>query len=424
MKQPLSFWALWNMSFGFCGLQFGWSLQGANMTAIYEFLGATPDRIPLLWLASSLSGLLVQPLIGHFSDHTHSRFGRRRPFMLGGAVCSAAALVLMPNSTSILMAAALLWLLDAAINTSMHPFRAFVAETLPESQHARGFAMQSLFIGLGATVATALPWIMTNWFHVAATAENVIPSSVRYSFYIGAAAFLGAVVWTVAATRELPVAQADAPQRTGWLRAIVRAIAEMPRAMWRIGFVQVCTWLGLFCFFLYFPTAVARDVFGAADEKSPLFREGIEWAGLCFSLYSVVTAVFSFVLLAVSQRVRRKTIHTFCLLCGAAGLIAMPAIDSKWPLLLSMTAFGIAWASILSMPYAMLAGALPPQKAGTYMGIFNLFIVVPQLTGSLCFGWVMNHWLDNSRVSAVVVGGALLGVAAVVTQFLREESNV
>ncbi|MEQ1859480.1 MAG: MFS transporter [Chthoniobacteraceae bacterium] len=423
MKQPLSFWALWNMSFGFCGLQFGWSLQGANMTAIYEYLGATPERIPLLWLASSLSGLLVQPLIGHFSDHTRSRFGRRRPFMLGGAILSAVALVLMPNSTSIWMAAALLWLLDAAINTSMHPFRAFVAETLPASQHARGFAMQSLFIGLGATVATALPWIMTNWFHVAASAEKTIPASVRYAFYIGAAAFVGAVVWTVSTTRELPPDEA-APPRTGWLRALVRAVAEMPRVMWQIGLVQACSWLGLFCFFLYFPTAVARDVFGAADEKSPLFREGLEWAGLCFSLFSVVTAAFSFILLAVSQRVSRRTIHTACLLIGAAGLAAMPAIHSKWPLLISMAAFGIAWASILSMPYAMLAGALPPHQTGIYMGLFNLFIVVPQLTGSLGFGWVMQHLLGNSRVSAVVVGGALLAAGAIATQFVREEKAV
>ncbi len=428
-RPPLSFWAMWNMSFGFFGLQFGWSLQGANMTAIYEYLGATPDRIPLLWVASSLTGLLVQPLIGHFSDHAWGRFGRRRPFLLGGAVCSAVALVLMPNATSIWMAAALLWVLDAGLNTSMHPFRAFVADKLPESQHARGFAMQSLFIGLGATVATALPWMMTNWFGVAASAEKAIPASVRYSFYIGAAAFLGAVIWTVSTTREYPPDDLDEffkakEQRAGWLRAIARAIAEMPRVMWQIGLVQACTWLGLFCFFLYFPTAVARGVFGAPDETSPLFREGLEWAGLCFSVFSVVTAAFSIGLLALSQSLSRQTIHTVCLLIGAAGLMAMPMIDSKWPLLLTMAAFGVAWASILSMPYAMLAGALPPRKAGLYMGLFNLFIVVPQLTGSLGFGWVMKHLLGNDRVSAVVLGGVLLLGAAVATQFVREKTQV
>jgi len=408
------------MSFGFLGLQFGWSLQGANMTAIYEYLGATPASIPLLWLASSLSGVMVQPLVGHFSDHLRSRFGRRRPFMLGGTVLSVIALVFMPNSTSIWMAAALLWILDASMNIAMHPFRALVAETVPEHQQARGFAMQSLFIGLGAGVATALPWMLTNWFHVANTTTQAIPTSVRFSFYIGAAAFLGAVLWTVFTTRELPPEEADVSRHSGWWRELPRAIAEMPGVMWRVGLVQVFTWLGIFCFSLYFTPVVAREIFGAPDTSSPLYREGLEWANLCSSLYALVAAVFSFVLPAVARRVARKTIHSICLSFGAIGLLSMPVIDSKWPLLAVMAAFGIAWASILSMPYAMLAGVLPERKAGTYMGLFNLFIVLPLLSGSLGFGWVMEHLLDNSRVGALAVGGGLMLTAAVATLFLRE----
>jgi len=428
MQKPhLNFWQIWSMSFGFFGVQFGWALQSANMSAIYEFLGATPDRIPLLWLAGSVTGLVVQPLVGHLSDQTWGRFGRRRPFLLLGSVLSAIALVLMPHAGTLWMAAALLWLLDASINVSMHPLRALVADQLPPAQHARGFAMQSLFIGFGAMIASALPWVFSNWFGVGhgAGGDSAIPATVRYSFYLGAVAFVGAVAWTAVTTREEPPPDLESFRRAktarrGALREILRALLEMPRTMRQLAWVQVCTWLGLFCLFLYFPVAVARDVFGATDETSPLYREGIEWAGLCFSMYSVVTCVVSFLLLALAHRFRRKTIHTVCLCCGACGLISVAFIHSKWPLLFSMAAFGIAWASILSMPYAMLAGALPPGRTGIYLGVFNLFIVLPQIAASLGFGWLMKYALGNSRISAVVAGGVLLLVAAVLTLRVEE----
>ncbi len=418
------------MSFGFLGIQFGWGLQMANMSAIYEYLGAKPDQIPLLWLAAPFTGLLVQPIIGHMSDRTWGPLGRRRPYFLVGALLSSLALILMPNSSALWMAAGLLWILDASINVSMEPFRAFVADLLPEEQRTRGFAMQSLFIGLGAIVASALPWMLTNWFGVKAGVgeEHVIPLTVRYAFYFGAAAFFGAVLWTILSTKEYPPENIIAFQQmkserrglAAGAKEIFSAIVEMPPTMRQLAWVQIFTWLGLFCMWLYFPVAVARNVFGAPDEKSPLYKDGAEWGGLCFSMYSVVTFLFSFVLVSLSRRASRKAIHTVCLLCGAAGLLSVAVIHDKWLLLLSMTGVGIAWASILAMPYAMLAGALPPARTGVYMGIFNFFIVLPEIAASLGFGWVMNNILDNNRLAAVVAGGVFMVIAALLVRRVND----
>jgi maltose/moltooligosaccharide transporter len=423
-KPRLRFWQIWNMSFGFLGIQFGWGLQMANMSAIYEYLGARADQIPMLWLAAPLTGLLVQPVIGNMSDRTWGRLGRRRPYFLAGAILSSAALLLMPNSSTLWMAAGLLWILDASINVSMEPFRAFVADLLPEEQRTQGFAMQSLFIGLGAVVASALPWLMTNVLGVVSSGGGeVIPRNVRLSFYLGAAAFLGAVLWTVASTREYPPEDMEAfrrgkAERTGVSAAageILQALREMPATMRQLALVQVCTWFGLFCMWLYFPVAVARNVFGAPSESSPLYREGVEWGGVCFAAYSAVCFAFSFVLPRLARRLGRKATHSACLLAGAAGLFSVVVIHSRLPLLLSMTGVGLAWASILSMPYAILSGSLPPAKTGVYMGIFNFFIVIPEIVASLGFGWVMAHLLDNNRLAAVVAGGIFLVLAAFLT---------
>ncbi|MCS6806386.1 MAG: MFS transporter [Blastocatellia bacterium] len=429
-KPRLSFWQIWNMSFGFLGIQFGWGLQMANMSAIYEYLGAEAHQIPILWLAAPLTGLIVQPIVGHMSDRTWNRLGRRRPYFLIGAILSSVALILMPNSSALWMAAGLLWILDASINISMEPFRAFVADLLPEEQRTRGFAMQSLFIGLGAVIASALPWLLTNLVGIQSTAdgEHAIPLTVKLSFYIGAAAFFGAVLWTIVSTREYPPDDMDAFMKVraekrgvlGHAREIFRSIAGMPQTMKQLAWVQVCTWLGLFCMWLYFPVAVARNVFGALDEKSPAYTEGVEWAGICFAMYSAVCFVFSFVLPTLARLTSRKITHTLCLLCGAAGLLSVAFIHNKYLLLLSMTGVGIAWASILAMPYAILAGSLPPAKMGLYMGIFNFFIVLPEIAASLVFGWVMQHLLNNNRLSAVIVGGVFMMMAAVLVQRVKD----
>ena len=428
-KPPRTFWQIWNMSFGFLGIQFGWGLQMANMSAIYEYLGARADQIPILWLAAPLTGLIVQPIIGHASDRTWGPLGRRRPYFLAGAILSSAALILMPRSSALWMAAGLLWVLDACINISMEPFRAFVANLLPEFQRTRGFAMQSLFIGLGAVVASALPYLLTNFFHFQAnTAGGAIPFTVRLSFYIGAGAFLGAVLWTVFTTKEYPPDNLAEFQRqksehsglAASAREILLSIREMPRTMRQLAWVQICTWMGLFCMWLYFPVAVARNVFGAPDTSSPLYSAGAEWAGVCFGMYSLVCFGFSFVLPTLARLYGRKTTHTLCLICGGLGLLSVAVIHDKYLLLLSMTGVGIAWASTLSMPYSILAGSLPHGKTGVYMGIFNFFIVIPEITASLVFGWVMGHLLNNNRLSAVVAGGVFFLLAAMLTQRVED----
>ena len=430
MQTPprLSFWQVWNMSFGFLGIQFGWGLQMANMSAIYEYLGAEAHQIPILWLAAPLTGLIVQPIVGRMSDRTWGGLGRRRPYFLAGALASSAALVLMPNSSALWMAAGLLWILDASINVSMEPFRAFVADLLPEEQRTQGFAMQSLFIGLGAVVASSLPWLMTNVFGVARGTDGAIPWNVKVSFYVGALAFLGAVLWTIVSTREHPPQDMEAFRRmkaeqagvVAGLRDILDSARAMPETMRRLAWVQSFTWFGLFCMWLYFPVAVARNVFGAPDEASPLYAAGIEWGGLCFGVYSAVCFVFSLALPRLAAALGRRTTHTLCLLCGAAGLVSVAFIHDKHLLLLSMTGVGIAWASILSMPYAILAGSLPPGRFGVYMGLFNFFIVIPEIVASLGFGWVMLHLLDNDRLAAVVAGGIFLALAALLMQRVED----
>jgi maltose/moltooligosaccharide transporter len=430
-------WQIFNMSFGFFGIQFGWGLQMANMSAIYEYLGAKADQIPMLWLAAPLTGLLVQPLIGNASDNTWGRLGRRRPYFLAGAILSSTALLLMPRCSALWMAAGLLWILDASINISMEPFRAFVADILPEEQRTSGFAMQSILIGAGAILASALPYLLGRFGNLAADSTgHAIPLTVRLSFYMGAAAFFGAVLWTILTTKEYPPENMEAFLRKKQeaaaeglgtrvatsLREIGEAIGEMPVVMRQLAWVQLLTWLGLFCMWLYFPVAVAHNVFGA-ETGSAEYTRGVAWAGTCFAAYSAVTFVFSFSLPVLARRLGRKNTHSLCLCCGAAGLISVAVIHSPALLLLSMVGVGVAWASILAMPYSVLAGALPPARTGVYMGIFNFFIVLPEITASLFFGWVMNHLLHNNRMAAVVAGGAFLLVAAVLMQRVTDAAK-
>lgn len=418
IQAPASFWKIWNMCFGFFGIQFGWALQMANMSAIYEYLGAKPDQIPMLWLAAPLTGLIVQPIIGHLSDHTWGRLGRRRPYFLTGAVLSTLALVAMPNAPAIWVAAGTLWILDASINISMEPFRAFVADLLPESERTRGFAMQSLFIGLGAVIASSLPWLLEG--RVAGNGGSAIPLTVRFSFYAGAVVFFCAVLWTVISTPERPPEDLEAFRKmksqgrgiAAGARDILASVRAMPRTMRQLAWVQISTWLGLFCMWLYFPVAVAHHVFGAADQTSPQYTAGIAWGGVCFAAYSAVCFVFSLALPAIARALGRRTTHSICLLAGACGLLSVMVIHNQYLLLLSMVGVGIAWASTLAMPYSILAGALPQEKTGVYMGIFNFFIVIPEILASLGLGWVMSHLLNNNRLAAVVTGGAFLALAA------------
>jgi maltose/moltooligosaccharide transporter len=435
MQKPrLSFWQIWNMSFGFLGIQFGWGLQLANMSAIYTKLGADPDKIPLLWLAGPVTGLLVQPFIGSMSDRTWNRLGRRRPYFLIGAILSSIALFFMPDSSALWMAAGLLWILDASINVSMEPFRAFVADKLNVEQRTAGFVMQSFFIGIGASLANALP-IIFDKLGVKGSTPSGIPLPVLYAFKIGSVAFLVCVLYTVFTTKEYPPENMEEFERQrrehkgafDLIKAIVReitsAIREMPTTMKQLAIVQVFTWLGLFCMWIFFGLMTAYHVFGATDSKSATFDEGTYWGGVCFAVYSIVCFLVAFAIPKIAALTSRKIVHALALICGGIGLLSTYIIHDKWMLLLTMVGVGIAWASILSMPYAILSGALPPARVGVYMGIFNFFIVIPEIIASLTFQPLIKHLFNNNPLYVVMLGGACLLVAAALVLLVRDVAD-
>lgn len=565
MAEPkrLSFWQIWNMSFGFLGIQFGWGLQMANMSSIYQFLGVEEKDIAILWLAAPLSGLIIQPIIGYYSDRTWTRLGRRRPYFLVGAILASLALVAMPNSTVWWMAAGLLWILDASVNVSMEPFRAFVGDLLPKDQRKSGFAMQSLLIGLGAVLSSALPFILTNGFGVGkeATVDSPIPPAVKLAFYIGAVVFFAAVMVTILTTREYPPEDMEAfeeMKRKGAgvghaFKEIFQGIGMMPTAMKQLAVVQFFTWLALFSMWIYFVPGVGKKVFGGEplglhdpavqerlekepqwfapaaalakgyeakkqelaesaptdrsgrpwyhpmlqmfglakgdpdpgeridsatlaelirdaaavrekpsekERESPLVRsfaqglavhgvdspsaagvaaasdslletlasarryqEGAAWGGVCFSTYNLVAFGFSFVLLAMTRFMSAKKIHLLCLAIGAVGLASAAFVAKPSLLLLSMVGVGVAWASILSMPYAMLANVIPGHKMGFYMGVFNFFIVLPQILASVALGKLVDALLGGSAMNAVLAGGISMGIASVAVLIVGDESE-
>ncbi len=491
-KPRLTFWQIWTMSFGFLGIQFGFALQNANVSRIFETLGAEVENIPILWIAAPVTGLLVQPIVGYFSDRTWGRLGRRRPYFLGGAILASLALIAMPNSPALWVAAGMLWIMDASINISMEPFRAFVGDNLPSAQRTTGFAMQSFFIGTGAVVASALPWLLTRGFGVANTApEGMIPASVRLSFYLGAAVFFLAVLWTVARSREYSPeemrsfeenrsreAQVREPRtadgfaahggrqmRIGWALVAVGALLsawlasvrayqviilsgglgvaglllvasgllqragrwdngfvtilndfqDMPRTMKQLAWVQFFSWFALFAMWIYTTAGVTSHVYHTTDARSALFNEGANWVGVCFSVYNGVAAVVAFAIPVLARATSRKIAHAACLLCGAAGLLSIFVIADPRLLLGSFVGVGIAWASILSMPYAILTGSLPPSKMGYYMGVFNFFIVIPQIVAAAVLGFVVGRFFGGQAIWALAVGGGSLVLAAALT---------
>ena len=433
-KPKLSLVQIINMSVGFFGIQFGWDLQRANMGPIYEHLHANADRIPFLFLAAPLTGLLVQPIIGYMSDRTwHPVYGRRRPYFLVGAIMSSIALFLMPHSPVLWMAAGLLWVMDVFGNVAMEPFRAFVTDKLNDKQRTQGFVMQSLMIGLGGSIASALPWLMTNVFHQSENAASgIIPDNVKWAFYVGGFFFLAAVLWTVFTSKEYPPADLSFKDKVvesnkgfgGGIKEIFESITHMPKRMKVLAMVQFFTWPGLFLMWFYYNTAVARNVFHATSETDPLYGQGTNFGGLTLAFYNVVTFLFAFILPSIANKLGRKLTHSVCLLCGAAGLISVAFVENKYMLYGCMVGVGIAWSSILSMPYAMLSGVLPENKVGVYMGIFNFFIVLPEIIASLGFGWIMKNLLHNDRLVAVQIGGVLMIIAAIICFiFIREEKS-
>jgi maltose/moltooligosaccharide transporter len=430
VKVKLSFWQIWNMCFGFFGIQFGWSLQMGNMSAIYEFLGATPEQIPGLWLAAPMTGLLVQPIVGYLSDRTwHPKLGRRRPFFLVGTILSSVLLFVMPNSGSMWMAAGVLWILDSSINVTMEPFRAFVADNLDDKQRSLGFAMQSMFIGLASFIAGYLPQVLVHWFHVSRAKTNgSIPQNILMSFYIGGAVFLISVLYTVFKSKEYPPSEKKSDEmkeeKNGIAQEIWHSIVHMPIQMKRLALVNFITWPGLFLMWFYYSTGVASQLFhGDPIASSDIYTMGLEHANTTSAILNLVTFGFSFTLPFLVGKIGKKMTHVACLLIGGMGLISVYYVQQPNLLYVSMGLVGIAWASILSMPYSMLAGFIPEQKMGIYMGIFNFFIVLPEIISSIFFGKIMSTYLHNDRLMAVQIGGFLLLLAGVVCAIIIKEEK-
>ena len=421
-KGRMSFWQIWNMSFGFLGIQFGFALQGGNMSRIFQTLGATPDELPGLWIAAPLTGLLVQPIIGYMSDRTwHPRWGRRRPFFLIGAVLSSLALFFMPFSSALWMAAGFLWILDASINISMEPFRALVADKLPEEQRNFGFVIQTLIIGIGTWVASNLPWLVTRLGVSNEAAAGEIPDSVFYSFAIGAAVFLITILITVFTTEEEPPLNLEEFEReklnsegvfTG-LREIVKSVAEMPQVMKQLGVVQFFSWFAFFTMWSFATPALTDGVFGspnplpgAADyaEASAQFNEAANKVSSAMGVYGLSSMVFALLLAFYTRRfaINRRLIHSLALCFGALGFAGMLFLSPNTSAYLGwcFAAVGIAWGSILSMPYAMLSGSVPSEKMGIYMGVFNMFIVLPQIVAAL--GGI--NWINQVVYAGDVIG--------------------
>ncbi|MFA5804407.1 MAG: MFS transporter [Melioribacteraceae bacterium] len=432
-KVRLNFWQVWNMSFGFLGIQFGFALQNANVSRIFETLGASIDQIPILWIAAPATGLIVQPIIGYLSDRTWGKLGRRRPYFLIGAILASLSLLIMPNSPTLWIAAGMLWIMDASINISMEPFRALVADLLPSDQRTTGFAVQSFFIGTGAIIASVLPYIFTNWLGISNTAPaGQIPPSVRYSFYIGAFAFISAVGWTIFRTKEYPPENLEKfehnkLQSKGLVKGVTeifRSFVGMPKTMVQLAVVQFFSWFALFAMWIYTTPAVTHHIYGAKDTSSELFNEGANWVGVLFAIYNGFAALTAFLLPWIAKRSSRKTVHMISLICGGIGLASFYVIKDPNLLLISELGIGLAWSSILAMPYAILAGSIPSDKMGVYMGIFNFFIVIPQITAAAILGFFVKHFFNNEAIYALLIGGASMIIAAALVMFVNDLDEV
>jgi maltose/moltooligosaccharide transporter len=493
-KKPiLNLWQLWNMSFGYIGIQFGFALQNSNLSRIFETLGAKVDDIPILWIAAPVSGLIVQPIIGHMSDKTWNRLGRRKPYFLIGAILSSLALLIMPNSPALWIAAGTLWLMDGSINVTMQPFRAFIGDMLPDEQRTKGFAVQTFFIGASSVIASLLPYMFTNWLNIPNTApEGQIPPSVKWSFYIGGVVFLAAVLWTIFSVKEYSpqeleefnAHETDAAAKEGaeiklnprsyyleggllvlagvvltylvrslawyqglyilsfglafygtlqiaaakrWSLGKVDAMVEiiydlqnMPKTMKQLALVTVFTWFALFAMFIYTTSAVTSFHFGSTDPKSELYNKGADWVGVLFAVWNATAAVVAFMLPVLARRLGRVPTHVICLFIGGLGLISMLFFKEPKLLIISMIANGIAWASLLTMPYAILSSAVPHRKMGVYMGMFNLFVVIPQILASAILGLLVRTVFHGHAIYALVLGGVTMIVSAGLMLFVQD----
>jgi len=497
MKKPkLSFWQIWNMSFGFLGIQFGFALQNGNVSRIFQTLGAEIEQIPILWIAAPVTGLIIQPIIGYMSDKTWGRLGRRRPFFLVGAILASIALILMPNSPALWIAVGMLWIMDASINITMEPFRAFVGDMLPNEQRTKGFTMQSFFIGIGAFVASWLPYMLSEWFNISNTApEGEIPQTVVMSFYLGGAVFLLAVLWTVFRTKEyspeelksfnedsegdkevheetteptrkylrrgilwtlvglifawpvyyfklekelyilsggfaifgilqlVAAGLVNGKKEKNGLVSIITDLYRMPLTMKQLAIVQFFSWFALFSMWIYMTPAVTSHMYHTADTTSVAYNEGANLVSGMFGWYNLFAAAFGLVLLPfLAKLTNRKITHAIALIVGGVGLASILILNNPQHMIFSMIGIGLAWASILAMPYAILTGSLPSHKMGVYMGIFNFFIVIPQILAATILGFMVKSLFGGDSIYALLTGGISMVVAAVLILFVKDSN--
>ncbi len=427
-KPKLSTAQIFNMSFGFLGIQFGFALQNSNASGILRNYGADVEHLSWFWLAAPLVGLIVQPIVGHYSDRTWTRLGRRRPYFLAGALLSASALTLMPNANIlgaiaplVIIGAGFLMIMDACFNLAMEPFRALVADNLPDSQRTKGFGIQTFLIGVGAVIGSLLPYILANWFGVAKDApEGVVGQNVKLSFYIGSAVFITSILWTVFKTREYPPEEyaqyhGKAEDEHAGLGAIWKDFLKMPRTMKQLGLVQFFSWFALFGMWVFTTDSIATHIFGLPidDKSSPQYREAQSWTGVIFGVYNGVSAIYALLLPTIAEKLGRKKTHALSLIIGGIGLISFFFAPSKEFLIGSMACVGIAWASILAMPYVILSSSIPAGKMGIYMGIFNFFITIPQILNGIIGGPMVKHIYNSQPVYALVMAGVFMLCAAV-----------
>lgn len=443
-KPALTFWQIWNMSLGFLGIQFGFALQNANASRILQTFGADVEHLSWFWIAAPLTGMIVQPIIGHYSDRTWTRLGRRRPYFLVGTLFAAAALVVMPNSAflahmlpPLFVGAGMLMIMDASINVAMEPFRALVADLLPSEQRTLGFSIQTFLIGIGAVLGSWMPYMMAEWMGISKVAPvGEVPDNVIFSFYVGAAVFVAVILWTVFKTKEYPPgeyededADTEAIQkeegRSGFGQ-IMHDFMTMPKAMKQLGVVQFFTWFALFSMWVFSTPAIAVHVYGTdiSDTSSETYQNAANWVGVLFGVYNAVSAVYALLLPAIALKIGRKRTHAFSLVAGGLGLLSMYVIKDPDLLIISMIGIGIAWGSILAMPYAILAGSIPARKMGIYMGLFNFFITIPQIINGILGGPIVKRLYDSQAIYAIVMAGVFLLIAAASVMFVEDKDDV
>lgn len=442
IKKPrLSFAQIWNMSFGFLGIQFGFALQNSNASRILQTFGADVEHLSLFWLAAPITGMIVQPIIGHYSDRTWNRLGRRRPYFLTGAVLAALALMFMPNSAvlaymlpPIMVGAGMLMIMDASFNVAMEPFRALVADNLPDEQRSQGFSVQTFLIGIGAVLGSWLPYIFAEYLGVSKTAAaGQVPANVIYSFYVGAFFLLATIIWTIATTKEyspeeyakfFPPQELEEEQKG--LSSIVKDFARMPATMKQLGLVQFFSWFALFSMWVFTTSAVAQHVYKVlpGDTSSVKFADAGNWVGILFGIYNGVSAIYALFLPAIARATSRKAAHAFSLVCGGIGLISIYFISNPNMLILSMIGVGLAWGSILAMPYAILSSSIPPKKMGVYMGIFNFFITFPQIVNGLFGGMIVKEFYNGKAIYAIVIAGVFMLIAAVSVLYVKDKEKL